>query len=891
MLRSITLSSFLLLFLILAVSCSNGNTQPTAPMQEGKDSAANAYGSTTCLGFWQVTIDKETGTINAVDMRSSDLILNVLGFLEPPALKGLTIEFGTLKINDPIIEVDVVLTHPIPDPVFMGFDVRGVVFGPKVANADGLTIIPGPEFFTGVPFGYQNGLLGTPDSVAHYTGLAGYKYFCDGLGKDADLAAFMSNPTNLEKRGVFSQGPNKNTRHYVLDWTGSSQGFFVFNYAVYANYNWPVGDPPIDISDFEITAANSAEAFCCRVTELANNLYFTVDSGAGGSISLEAEVWDWQVNVADVTIESVEPGVIDTAEYDYDNPGTVNKSHIYGFADVPGTPTSTGPLEILITATDPMTFGECWFMAMLNPSKTMYSKNVYNCFIYTADVSACPIPVIAEIDPWYATQGAIVDDATITGSGFIDGTSKDVRLTMTGQAPILATDVQFIDSTTVTADFNLTGAKIGGWDVEVTNGCGEKGTEVEGFWVIDPNCPTPVIYGINPYEGFQGEIVHVVITGNYFDAGPLKEVRLTNAPSGQGSKEDIICDITDYGQNTIEADFDITTAAIGVWTVRVTNGCGKSVEKGPAQGGGFRVWCPVPTVDPDGINPDEGEQDTTVTVVFTGNNFMPDNITPPESARFHKNGVWIDGVIDAVDCTNNILVADFYIPADAEVGLWDIYLRNSCGTGDSFPIYEGFRVKGCNPPELNEWDSIVPGNVNDGPDFHAEINGAKLFEGDYDFIVTLVSADGTYIIDATNESWISDNKIECDLSIPGDAPYGYYTLHVINGCGMEGMRDEAFNVYPVVTEVEPPSGQQGSTVGITLSGWLFHSDYSYVGIARIEGWVPVEIVYGFNDKFVDSTTVIFDADLTGATISPDWIGGIIYGVDGYGGGSFEVMPP
>jgi hypothetical protein len=248
-----------------------------------------------CFGLWQISIDPATGTGDIVQLRSADKIINVLGFMEPPPLTLMDLDWPNLVIADPVIEVGVILTHPIAgDDVFTGFDVRGVCFGPRVANADGLTIIPGPDYFTGVPFGWQDGLLGAPDSVGSYEGLAGYKYFCDDLGATEDLVAFMSDTGNLDNRGSYGAG-NTNQRDYILDWTGVTQPFFVFNYAIYANYDWPTGDPPIGLDNFDLTTANSAEAFACGVTEVANSLYYA--GSGGGAISLQLEVWDWQITL------------------------------------------------------------------------------------------------------------------------------------------------------------------------------------------------------------------------------------------------------------------------------------------------------------------------------------------------------------------------------------------------------------------------------------------------------------------------------------------------------------------------------------------------------------------------------------------------------------------
>jgi hypothetical protein len=200
------------LLVIFDVSCSQGKSGITTPDIDGAKDEAGGWGTKYLAGLWHVQINPATGSYDIASLRSSELILNVLGFLEPPPLSGVNIDLDSLVIEPPEIQVDVILSHPIPDPVFMGFDVRGVVFGPRVTNSDGMTILTGPEFFKNEPFGYIDGLLGAPDNVANYEGLAGYKYFCDGLGKDADLVTFMSNAANLSRRRTPTAG--------TTSWTG-----------------------------------------------------------------------------------------------------------------------------------------------------------------------------------------------------------------------------------------------------------------------------------------------------------------------------------------------------------------------------------------------------------------------------------------------------------------------------------------------------------------------------------------------------------------------------------------------------------------------------------------------------------------------------------------------
>jgi len=403
----ITLSLALLLCLCFLISCSGGSYDGISPAINDKPQAADTSGTTTCLALWQVVIDTETCRADIADLRAADQMLNVLGFLEPPTMTGLSIDFGTLQIKpgQKYVGVDVILKHPLASAMFLGFDVRGVVFGPEVTNADGLTIVLSPEFFTGVTFGYKDGLLGVPDSAIHYTGLAGYKYFCKDIGLNDKLSDFFSDPGNVANRGVFPNGAQVR-RHYDLSWKNSEPpvNFMVFNYAVYANYSWPVGTPPYDKDDFDILTANSAEAFCASVTEISNSLWYYEGKG-GGNISLHVEAWDWQEDIDEVTIES--GSVIAKTAGSYFGTGGTDKSLVYSFDSVPGTPTASGEITILITSVDPKTFGQSWFSNLLPKNNPLYYTQVYNCWVYKTQVSPTP-PPCADMEPFSAYEASTI---------------------------------------------------------------------------------------------------------------------------------------------------------------------------------------------------------------------------------------------------------------------------------------------------------------------------------------------------------------------------------------------------------------------------------------------------------------------------------------------------
>ena len=475
------------------VSCSGmSGSAIVTPAKEPLPRDAE-IGHSVCLGLWQCTAELGSGTLDISDLRTAGGMLNVLSFLEPPALTGMSIDFSTLQVNftQGTVKADVILKHPIPDPAFTGFDVRGVVFGPDVTNADGYTPVMAPKYFASVPYGYIDGLLGVKNSVAKYKNeIYGFKYYCNGLGLNTDLVSFFSNPSNLPNRGAFSPAQSL-SRHYDLDWNGTGYNVLVFNYAIYANYDWPVGSPPIEISDFPIATANGQEAFCCKVTETDNSLYYGGGTG-GGSISLSLELWDWQGNIDNVVVKSVDPGILEATLNTPSGPGGTSYSYIYDFIDVPGNPNSSGPLDLLITATDEKRFGQSWFSGLLGPSNPLYSVKVYACWYYTTNVINCPKPDVESISPHIAHPDVVIDDAAITGT-FQDGDLLGVKLVKSGEPDIIAGDVKFVDQHNITADLDLTGANGGLWDVVVTNGCGSEGTGVGLFKVLDCGTMTKIV--------------------------------------------------------------------------------------------------------------------------------------------------------------------------------------------------------------------------------------------------------------------------------------------------------------------------------------------------------------------------------------------------------------
>jgi hypothetical protein len=92
-------------------------------------------------------------------------------------------------------------------------------------------------------------------------------------------------------------------------------------------------------------------------------------------------------------------------------------------------------------------------------------------------------PTIDAITPSGALNGRIVHGTGLEGSHFRPGAS--VRLTKLNQPDIEGVNVNVVDASLITCDFDLDGAAPGSWNVIVTNPDGLSATLPDGFTVLD----------------------------------------------------------------------------------------------------------------------------------------------------------------------------------------------------------------------------------------------------------------------------------------------------------------------------------------------------------------------------------------------------------------------
>ncbi len=320
--RWIMLFAVMLILLFGAMGCSGGGGNPATPTADPviTGSTSHAGQSQTYLwGFYDVFLDTESQTVEAVPHREGMFHANVVEFLNgDPTNLQFNVNGIVSGLDYLDVDIDVSLKHPFPGMTeFNGYDVRGIFIAegnlviiscmgvplccqtifPKLGitqfmkdfnetgdtelcgNPDGYTRWWNPTEFpvTGI-LGYTEGNLSTPGYSGTATANA-FKYFADGLGPCDDQWDFLTGGTT---DGVFSAG-STNTRNYYLRFPDAVG--VQFNYAVVASWIDPTTHP-----------ANAPEAVACNVTQ-TESLYYVDPTDWGGKLILDISLFDWDSTV------------------------------------------------------------------------------------------------------------------------------------------------------------------------------------------------------------------------------------------------------------------------------------------------------------------------------------------------------------------------------------------------------------------------------------------------------------------------------------------------------------------------------------------------------------------------------------------------------------------
>ncbi len=302
----------------VAIGCSGGSpVMPAANHELTSKSLPTGQTHTHLWGFYNVYIDIENRTAEAVPNRQVMFAVNVVRFVNDPptnlSLQILDIAHGSNYVD---IDIDVTLRHPCPGMhQYDGYDVRGVFVGDGAGTLaynsslfypilgidqcmlddpvngdgggpDGYTRWYNPtEFTTPGIFGYTPGVFESPDFDGDAT-LCPYRYFADGLGAKQDLWEFL---TTTSSDGVFSAS-TVNIRNYYLRFPDSKE--MEFGYAIVADWKAP-----------DVHPSNAAEAVTCSVTD-NSDVHYPGSAGSYGDLILDISLFGWEHQPSTIYVES-----------------------------------------------------------------------------------------------------------------------------------------------------------------------------------------------------------------------------------------------------------------------------------------------------------------------------------------------------------------------------------------------------------------------------------------------------------------------------------------------------------------------------------------------------------------------------------------------------------
>jgi hypothetical protein len=225
--------------------------------------------------------------------------------------------------------------------------------------------------------------------------------------------------------------------------------------------------------------------------------------------------------------------------------------------------------------------------------------------------------------------------------------------------------------TTITAQFDLTDAAVGSWDVIVTN----PGTATEpaqsdtlpGAFRVDA-VPAPKIQQVVPASAVQGPQTEMRIKGRHFQQGAA--VQLTRDGDTANPKPGTTSVASDG--TLITTSFDLSSVDSGDWDVTVQN---PDLQSDTLLGSFSVEAAPDPQIQQ--IKPDSGEENTQVPVRVKGSNFRgPVTITLTFPGK-----KYIPGDSPALVSGNKLITTTFNLP-DGSAGDWDVVVVNRDGSTD-----------------------------------------------------------------------------------------------------------------------------------------------------------------------------------------------------------------
>lgn len=178
------------------------------------------------------------------------------------------------------------------------------------------------------------------------------------------------------------------------------------------------------------------------------------------------------------------------------------------------------------------------------------------------DVALCVPPVVDSLTPSQVDSCAALVGATVSGTGFLAGST--VMLSQSGEADIAATNLDVQSDSTIIADFDVTMAAPGAWDLEVIHPGGSNSGSLAGALDLLA-CPPPVVTDFSPLQAQNCNwLIGAQITGEWFTPGMSVVLSMPGEQDIPGTNVDV------QSAATTELNFNLTGASPGSWDLTVT---------------------------------------------------------------------------------------------------------------------------------------------------------------------------------------------------------------------------------------------------------------------------------------------------------------------------------
>ncbi|MCL6589124.1 MAG: hypothetical protein K6U80_04140 [Firmicutes bacterium] len=174
-------------------------------------------------------------------------------------------------------------------------------------------------------------------------------------------------------------------------------------------------------------------------------------------------------------------------------------------------------------------------------------------------------PQLASIDP---NRGTNQETVTVTLTGAKFEKKAIVKLTMAGQADIMAREVKFISKTRIVATFDLNGKAAGQWDIVVCN-TARKTAKLDNAFMIE--YPAPSVISVSPNQGANNSpLIISSLIGSGFRFGIKVLLRKSDQPEVIASRAAL------FSNTELTCGLDLTGVTPGVYDVAVVNEDGKT---------------------------------------------------------------------------------------------------------------------------------------------------------------------------------------------------------------------------------------------------------------------------------------------------------------------------